>query len=77
MQTLTTRSLTVLFVCILASLLAACGSDDDPKDFDAGMLGAVEIGPGEIIEIRTLITHNVETELGLPMRRSAEITVSD
>ena len=77
MQTLTTRSLSILFVCTLALILAACGSDDDPQDFDGGMLGVVEIGPGEAIEIRTLITHNVETELGRPMRRSAEIAVSD
>ena len=77
MQTLTTRALGFLFVCTLAILLAACGSDDDPQDFDGGMLGVVEIGPGEAIEIRTLITHSVETELGHPMRRSAEIAVSD
>ena len=77
MQTLTSRSFTVLFACSLALLFSACGSDDDPREFDAGALGAVEIAPGEAIQLRTLITHGVETELGLPMRRSAEIAVSD
>ena len=77
MRTLISRSLGVLLVCALALVLAACGSDDDLQEFDAGMLGAVEIAPGEAIQIRTLITHSVETELGLPMRRSAVIAASD
>ena len=77
MHSLTTRSLSALFVCTLALLLAACGSDDDPQGFDGGVLGVVEISPGETIQIRTLTTYSVETELGLPIRRSAEIAVSD
>ena len=77
MKTRTTRCLVTLFACTLALLLAACDSDDDPQDFEAGMLGTVKIAPGEAIQIRTLMTESVETDLGLPMRRSAEIAVSD
>ena len=77
MQTLTARYFTLLLACTLALLLAACGSDDDPREFDAGMLGAVEIAPGEAIQIRTLLTHSVAEELGLPLRRSAELAASD
>ena len=77
MKTRTTRCLATSFACVLALLLAACDSDDDPQGFEAGMLGAVEVAPGEAIQIRTLMTESVETDLGLPMRRSAEIAISD
>ena len=76
MQILNTRCFAALFVCSLALLLAACGGDD-PQEFDAGMLGAVEIAPGDAIQIRTLLTHSVEAEISLPMRRSAELAISD
>ena len=54
MQTLTTRSLSALFVCTLALILAACGSDDDPQGFDGGLLGILscddfgDCGTGEV-----------------------------
>ena len=54
MQTLTTRSLSALFVCTLALILAACGSDDDPQGFDGGLLGTLscddfgDCGTGEV-----------------------------
>ena len=77
MKTRITRCLAASFACALALLLAACDSDDNLGDFEAGMLGAVEIAPREPIRIDTLMTESVETDLGLPMRRSAEIAVSD
>ena len=77
MRTLTIRSFSAWLVCALALLVAACESDDDPREFDAGMLGAVKIAPGQAIQIRTQIARSVETELGLPIRLSAVIAAAD
>ena len=77
MQNLTTRCLAALFACTLALLLTACDSDDDAQDFEAGMLGAVAVAPGEAIQIRALMTYSAEAELGKTMHRSARIAASD
>ncbi len=50
---------------LLAGLLAACGGEDPvgtlearpPSSFEAGPLGAVEVGEGEAVQIRSLLAH--------------------
>lgn len=66
-------------LCGLAAALAlavACGSDDS-SDFEAGPLGAVEVGPGEDIQIRSMLTVVVEGAFGLPALRAVEFAVED
>ena len=77
MQTFTVRTLAVLFACTLALLVAASGSDDDPQEFDAGILGAVEIGPGEAIQIRSMLSHTVAPVWAATPRNAIELAVRD
>ena len=64
---------------LLVLMLTACGGGDEDAAVDPGSgdLGAVEIAPGAAIQIRTLLTNSVEADISLPMRRSAEIAISD
>ena len=77
MQTFMARASAAFFVCTLALLVAACGSDDDPQDFEAGSLGAVGIGAGETIQIRTMLSHTGFPTYGLPLRYAIELAVRD
>ena len=45
--------------------------------FEAGPLGAVEVGEGEAVQIRSLLAHTVAASLGVPSRQSIELAVSD
>ena len=45
--------------------------------FDAGPLGAVEVGDGEALRIRSLLAHTVAPSLGVPSRQSIELAVAD
>lgn len=67
-------------LCALAAaaalVAAACGSDDS-SGFEAGPLGAVEVGPGEDIQIRSMLTVVVEGAFGLPAQRAVELAVED
>ena len=45
--------------------------------FEAGPLGAVEIGEGEAVQIRSLLAHTVAPSLGAPSRYSIELAVGD
>ena len=58
-----------------ALIAAACGGG---VDFDAGVLGAVEVGPDEQIQIRSLqaITGDVAF-LGIPNQRGTELAITD
>ena len=77
MRTMTWRLHAALLAGLLTALVTACGNDEAPHEFEAGELGAVEIGAGEAIHIRTLLTHSVAREIGDPMRHSIEIAVRD
>ena len=76
MQTFPVRALAALFACTLALFVAACGSDD-PQDFEAGILGAVEIGAGEAIQIRTMLSHTGAPEWATTPRNAIELAVRD
>ena len=58
-----------------ALIAAACGGG---VDFDAGVLGAVEVGPDEQIQLRSLqaITGDVAF-LGIPNQRGTELAITD
>ncbi len=65
-------------VVVAAALVAAaCGGSDDSPGFEAGPLGAVEVGPGEDIQIRSMLTVVVEGAFGLPAQRAVELAVED
>lgn len=57
------NAIRMFHVMLLAGLLAACGGDDpvgssgagSSGSFEAGQLGAVEVGEG--VHIRSLLTH--------------------
>jgi len=77
MRNVIRKSYAASLVALLAGLVAACGGDDETQDFEAGPLGAVEIGTGEAIHIRSMLPLGVEEEIGAPMRRSIEMAVRD
>ena len=77
MRNLTVKFCAALLVTLLTVLVAGCGGDDDPPEFDAGQLGAVEIGPGEAIQIRTMLSHTVEPTFGSPLRYAVELALLD
>ncbi len=43
-----------------------------PSGFQAGPLGAVEVGEGDALQIRSLLAHTVAPSLGVPSRNSIE-----
>ena len=45
--------------------------------FEPGPLGAVEVGEGEALQIRSLLAHTVAPSLGAPSRQSIELAVAD
>lgn len=77
MRDVTRQSCAALLAALLAGLVAACGGDGETQDFEAGPLGAVEIGTGEAIHIRSMLPLGPEEEIGAPMRRSIEMAVRD
>ena len=61
----------LLSVLLLA--MAACG----PEEFEAGPLGAVEVAPGEAIQVRSMNALTGASELGTTNQRGAELAVAD
>ena len=57
-------------------LVSACDTTEPPA-FVPGPLGAVEVRPGEAIQIRTLLSVTGAPELAIVPRRGAELAVED
>ncbi len=76
------NAIRMFHVVLLAGLLAACGGDDpvgslgagSPGSFEAGPLGAVEVGEGEAVHIRSL--HGCDTASSWLSETSAASTVT-
>ena len=64
-------------VALLAAFLAACGGEDEPLGFEAGPLGSVELGAGEAVQIRSLLSMSGASSLGVPLRHGIELAVRD
>ncbi len=72
-------------VVLLAGLLAACGGEDPvgsleprpPSGFEAGPLGAVEVGEGEAVQIRSLLAHTGVPSVATWLRYSIELASQD
>jgi branched-chain amino acid transport system substrate-binding protein len=65
----------VAFLGAFAMIVAACATG---PEFEAGPLGAVEVGPGEPIEIRSLNAISGEVAfLGIPNERAIRMAVED
>jgi len=77
------RATRLLAVAVL--LVAACGESVSPTDsdqtqveFEAGPLGAVEVAPGERIQIRSLNSISGDIAfLGIPNQRGVEMAIED
>ena len=67
----------VLLVGLLAGLVAACGGDDDRRDFEAGPLGVVEVGVGERVQIRSVLAHTVVPSVATSARYGVELAIVD
>ncbi len=65
------------YIALLAAFVAACGGDDEPLGFEAGPLGAVEVGAGEAVQIRSLLSITGAASLGEVTRRGVELAVRD
>ena len=61
---------------VLAVLAMGCG-DDDSVGPDPGPLGAVEIGAGEAVQIRSLLSITGAASLGGALRHGCELAVGD
>ncbi len=66
-------------VVLLAGLAAACGGEESEPSggFKAGPLGAVEVGEGEAVQIRSLLSHTGVPSLAVWSRYSIEQAVRD
>ena len=66
-------SLILTFTCACILVLGSC-SDRDPVSprFEAGPLGAVEIGKDEKVQIRSLLSQTIVPSLGMASRYSIE-----
>ena len=72
------KTLGIFGIALLAGLLAGCDGDDVAEPaFEAGPLGAVEVGAGEAIQIRTLLSHTGAPTFGAPLRYGIELAVRD
>ena len=65
------RWLGLLSVLVLAAI--SCGG----QDFEAGRLGAVELAPGDAIQIRSMHVLTGLGELGVPSHRGVELALAD
>ena len=67
-----------IHLVLLAALAMGCGGDDDdPAGSETGPLGAVEIGPGEAVQIRSLLSLTGASSLGASLRSGCELAVGD
>ena len=53
--------------------VVSCGG----QDFEAGPLGAVEVAPGEAIQIRSMQVLTGLGDLGIPSQRGVEMALAD
>ena len=77
MRNLAVRTCAALLIALLTVWVAGCGEDDDPPEFDAGRLGAVETGAGEAIQIRTMLSHSGAPTFGASLRYAVELAAQD
>ena len=77
MRNVTGKFCRALLVALLTAFVAGCGGDDDPREFEAGPLGAVEIGAAEAIQIRTMLSHTGAPTFGPPLRYGIEMALQD
>ena len=73
------RNPTILSGAAVAAVLAtsACTETTVPPEFEPGPLGAVAVGPGEAVQIRTLLSVTVAPTLGAVSRHGAEFAAED
>ncbi len=64
-------------IALLAALAAACGGEDEPLGSKAGPLGAVEVGAGEAVQIRSLLSITGAASLGGALRHGVELAAQD
>jgi branched-chain amino acid transport system substrate-binding protein len=72
MRNVTRKFYPALLVALLTALVAGCGEEEDPRDFEAGPLGA-----GEAIQLRTMLSHTGAPTFGLPLRYGVELALQD
>ena len=75
------RRISLVWLCLLLGTLGCSGEQAPPdlfEEFEPGPLGAVEVRPGEEIQIRSLnsITGDVAS-LGTPNQRGVELALAD
>ena len=63
-------------IALLAALAVGCG-EDEPLGFEAGPLGSVEVGKGEAVQLRSLLSITGAPSLGGTSRRGVELAVRD
>ena len=79
------NAIRMFHVMLLAGLLAACGGDDpvgssgagSSGSIEAGPLGAVEVGKGEGMHIRSLLAHTGAPSTASWLRHSIELASRD
>ena len=66
-----------LYPVLGAALLASCGGEDEPVGSKPGPLGAVVVGAGEAVQVRTLLSITGAASLGGALRHGCELAVAD
>ena len=69
--------LKLMGLCVLLVLLALSGAACGERGFEAGRLGAVEVAPGDDIQIRSMAVLTGLGELGAPSQRGVVMAVED
>ena len=66
----------VLLFLLPAALAAGCGGDK-PLRFEAGALGAVEVGAGEAVQVRTMLPVTGLRDVSESIQKAIELAVED
>ena len=62
---------------LLAVLASGCGEKEEPLGFEAGPLGAVEVGAGAAVQVRTMLPLTGLQNIAESMQKAVEMAVED
>ena len=67
----------VFLVALLAAFASGCGEKEEPLGFEAGALGAVEVGSGAAVQARTMLPLTGLQNIAESMQKAVEMAAED